>query len=124
MCPANAHMLGGQGGIDEILAMSDYFVSASHHEGIPVAVLEAGAMMLPCLLSDIPGHKVLQKKTATPVASFFPQGDLSALIEGMKSIESKSDPSMTKILREAIEAQFSDKKMSLSYLKVYQGQEA
>lgn len=40
---------------------SDMYVSASTHEGIPVAVLEAMAVETPCLVSDIPGHMTLLK---------------------------------------------------------------
>lgn len=39
------------------LSAADVFVSASPIEGLPVAVLEAMACALPCVLSDIPAHR-------------------------------------------------------------------
>lgn len=49
-------MTGSRSDISRLLKASDYFISPSLHEGLPIAVLEAGAQGLPCLLFNIPGH--------------------------------------------------------------------
>ncbi|MEQ4988959.1 glycosyltransferase family 4 protein [Proteus sp. fly-1089] len=42
--------------VDDILSESDIFISASTFEGLPMAVLEALSIGIPCILSDIPPH--------------------------------------------------------------------
>lgn len=41
----------------DLMADADVFVSSSHTEGLPVAVLEAMACRKPVILSDIPSHR-------------------------------------------------------------------
>ena len=62
---------------------SDVFLSASHHEGIPIAILEAAAQGIPCVLTDIPGHKTLTKNTDNELALFFPVEDLKKMKESI-----------------------------------------
>lgn len=47
------------------LRNSDYYISSSTLEGLPVSVLEAMYCGLPCILSDIPQHKELAGNEAT-----------------------------------------------------------
>ncbi|MEQ5226159.1 glycosyltransferase [Proteus cibi] len=42
--------------VDDILYKSDIFISASTFEGLPMAVLEALSIGIPCILSNIPPH--------------------------------------------------------------------
>ncbi len=57
----NIKMIGAQELVVDYNMGSDMYVSASTHEGIPVAVLEAMAVETPCLVSKIPGHMTLLK---------------------------------------------------------------
>ncbi len=49
----NAFLLGGRGDIPRLLAASDLFVSASHWEGLPVAMLEAMSAGLPIAATGV-----------------------------------------------------------------------
>lgn len=60
---------------------ADIFVAPSHSEGMPNAVLEAMAMGLPIVLSDIPGHC----EAAGHAAWYFPPRDASALAESLRA---------------------------------------
>jgi glycosyltransferase involved in cell wall biosynthesis len=121
--PKNVHMLGARSDVNDILAGSDFFVSASSHEGIPVAALEAGAKNLPCLLSDIPGHLILQKKSSEQMIHFFKKNDLEDLVHKMKFLE--QNESFAKYYADVflnhIKEHFSSEAMSKKYNQVYVG---
>ena len=53
----NTRFIGRVDNVHEYLCASDYFLSASLAEGLPNSVLEAMAVGLPCILSDIPPHR-------------------------------------------------------------------
>jgi glycosyltransferase involved in cell wall biosynthesis len=53
----NIRFAGRVDNVQEYLCASDYFLSASLAEGLPNSVLEAMAVGLPCVLSDIPPHR-------------------------------------------------------------------
>jgi glycosyltransferase involved in cell wall biosynthesis len=52
----NITYVGRHDDIRTFLAASDVFVFPSYREGFPNAVLQAGAMGLPCIVTDIPGN--------------------------------------------------------------------
>lgn len=58
---SNIIFIGPQESIDDYNLGTDLYVSASTHEGIPVAVLEAMMVESPCLVSNIEGHLTLLK---------------------------------------------------------------
>lgn len=52
----NIKFIGRVDNVDKYLDSCDYFISCSESEGLPNAVMEAMAIGLPCILSDIPPH--------------------------------------------------------------------
>jgi L-malate glycosyltransferase len=121
--PNNVRMTGPRSDIENILAGSDYFISASHHEGIPISVLEAGAQGLPCLLSAIPGHLTLQKQTPNKVAEYFEVKNIESLIKEMQKMEGTPSESlkMGRSLYDCVKQNYSSQSMYEKYLNVYQG---
>lgn len=53
------HFLGRRGDINIVLSNSDIFVLSSLHEGLPNALMEAMAMGLPCVATDVGGVRQL-----------------------------------------------------------------
>jgi glycosyltransferase involved in cell wall biosynthesis len=66
--------------VAQLLAHTKLFVMPSHHEGLPIAALEAWAMTAPLLLSDIQPNKDL----GLPEAHYFKVGDIDALADRLK----------------------------------------
>lgn len=62
-------------GVAALLSKAELFVLASHHEGLPIAALEASAMGAPILLSDIQPNLDL----GLPAKHYIPVGDPKAL---------------------------------------------
>lgn len=58
-----------------LYADASLFVLPSYHEGLPIAALEAAAMDLPLVLSDIQPNR----DVGLPAANYFPVGDTAAL---------------------------------------------
>ena len=103
--------------VSDWLRAADGFVSASHAEGFPNAVLEALACGLPCLLSDIPPHGELAEQAGTCV-QLFVDGDTAGLVRQFKSFE--PGESLRAAARSAAEEQFSATAMSGKYQEFYQ----
>jgi glycosyltransferase involved in cell wall biosynthesis len=122
--PPNVKMLGSRSDITQILLGADFFISASKHEGIPVSVLEAGAVKLPCLLSDIAGHKLIQEGSDQDIALFFELGSLEKLKEAIITLD--SDKSLARTMGSAlhhhVKTNFSSTTMYEHYLQVYLGE--
>lgn len=67
--------------VEDVLAAADAFVLPSLHEGMSIALLEAMAAGLPCVVSDIPGNRILIDHDETGV--IFPVDDISALADSL-----------------------------------------
>ncbi len=55
-CP-NIHAVGNQADVRPFYAAANALVHASYREGFPNVVIEAGAMQLPCIVTDINGSR-------------------------------------------------------------------
>lgn len=120
-CPTNVVFLGSQNDIPLLLSLSDFYVSPSRHEGIPLAVLEAGASRLPAVLSDIHGHKTLQRSNA-PIARYFKTGDAADLVSAIQELEADSTKSHSYAdnFYSVVRSHYSQERMAADYLRIYQ----
>lgn len=119
--PQNVTMVGSRSDIPQILAALDVFISASTHEGIPLSVLEAGAQSLPCVLSDIPGHRTLQDQATVPIALFFNNDDLEDLYLQTRLLSDAQAMSLGQQLHYHVEKNYSATAMYQKYLDAYKG---
>ena len=117
---SNITLIGAQELVSDYNLGSDLYVSASTHEGIPVAVLEAMAVETPCLVSQIPGHMTLLKYGA--FVEIFKRDDTDDFLEKFDKIFSQQEVtrSNAKKARTLVEDHYSVEKMVDDYLKIYQ----
>lgn len=115
----NIKLIGAQELVSDYNLGSDLYVSASTHEGIPVAVLEAMAVETPCLVSDIPGHHTLNAHGSF-VPLFSLNNDNDFLLKLDQMILNKDESNLrAKKARQIVEDYFSVTKMVASYFEVY-----
>lgn len=68
--------------LEQLYSHAGLFVLPSHHEGLPIVLLEAMSYGLPVLASDIPANR----QAGLPEARFFPVGDVQALTQKILSV--------------------------------------
>lgn len=114
----NVEFKGKVDNVAEYLGASDYFVSASHSEGLPNAVLEAMGCGLPVLLSDIPAHKEIIEKNKNS-GLLFKTKDLVSFKNSVFEIVSLEYEIMSKSSKSIIDNYFTSKIMSNNYASYY-----
>ncbi len=112
----NIFSLGSVHNVTDYLHASDIFVSASRSEGMPNAVLEALAVGLPVLLSDIGPHKEILSHS--PSAGWlFPTNNRAILTDYLMKVS--PTPEKQRLARQLTHNHFGAHKMSTEYQKVY-----
>lgn len=115
---SNIHIAGRINNVPDYLKCGDYFISTSHAEGLPYAVLEAMACGLPVLLSDIEAHKEII--AIAPDAGFCYQlGNGVNFLDMLNKITTVDKYIMGRASSEAVYNHFNAKKMSEAYQRSY-----
>lgn len=116
----NIKLIGPQEMVLEYNMGSDMYVSASTHEGIPVAVLEAMSVETPCLISDIPGHMTLLKYGQ--YVQTYNIGDREDFLKKLDTMFQHYDETLKAATqaRSLVEAHYSVSNMVNQYFQVYQ----
>ncbi len=83
---ARVHFVGFQANLLRWMRAADGFVSASLWEGLPMAVLEAAACMLPAVVTDVPGNRdaVVAGETGLLAEKQNPDALASAMLRMMR----------------------------------------
>lgn len=107
---------------DDLLAYyaaSDCFVFPSYREGFPNTVLEAGAMGLPSIVTDINGSREIIENGKNGI--IIPPKDVYALYEAMKYVVENKDAlnRMAEVSRSMIESRFEQSYVRKCLLDFY-----
>jgi glycosyltransferase involved in cell wall biosynthesis len=116
--------LGYQNEVRPYFAISDCLVFPSYREGFPNVVMQAGAMGLPCIVSDINGCNEIIEDTKN--GYIIPVRDKEAVKETLiRILDNKEEYSkMQQNAREMIVSRFDQKTMWESILQEYRNFEA
>jgi glycosyltransferase involved in cell wall biosynthesis len=113
------HLLGARTDIPELLSAADLFLSTSLHEGMPLAVLQAFAASLPCLLSPLEEHREI--KEGMPVVELLAAIAPEAVAEGLRTaIMSLPSRNELSIARAPALERFEMSHCAARYLDLYQ----
>ena len=96
--------MGWQKDIRPFLAASDVFVFPSYREGFPNVVMQAGAMELPCLVTDINGCNEIIEEGVN--GCIIPSQDQQALYEAMEKL---LDTELRETLRQQARPQIANR---------------
>ena len=87
--PRHVHILGHREDIPDLLSAADVFALTSFHEGVPGVVIEAMAMSLAIVSSDLGGVREVVQEGVN--ALFFPPGDSSSLCNSLSDLKERPE---------------------------------
>lgn len=114
-------LLTGQISMEELvqyLKASDYYVSTSHSEGLPLSVLEGLSCGLPIVVSDIEQHKYIFKEEN--IGLVFEDKNQEDLENKLKAITECNYDEYSINARNLVLKYFSSKTMTKNYQKKYE----
>lgn len=100
-------LLGARTDVSSLMAAADALVMSSAWEGLPTVLLEAGALSLPAVVTDVGGNRELVTNGLTGFVA--PPGDFRALAEEMSrmmELSSADRQEMGRRLRHLVEVRF------------------
>ena len=104
--------------IEEYLQASDYYISTSLSEGLPMSVLEGLSCGLPVILSNILQHEFLFSYNLN-IGNTFNLKKINSFIDAYKNTISESYEQLSCNARLLIKNTFSMKAMAKSYEELY-----
>lgn len=115
----NILAVGKQSNVRPYLAASDIFVLPSYREGFPNVVLEASAMGLPCIVSDVNGATDAIQNGINGL--IIPKGDDNALYEAMKKLyfDNNLCQNMANVSRSIVKERFNQQDVWKATLEMY-----
>ena len=113
---------GQVGDVGPYLRAADICVSASRSEGLPFHVMEAMCSALPCVLTDVKGHRDLLEEPGAGLLTPF--GDAPAMAEAVKRLldDSRSQAAMGQRGREFVRRFSLENAMSV-LMPIFEGEE-
>ena len=114
----NVILAGRKSDVKPYLRASDYFISSSLQEGMPMGVLEGMAEGLPVVLSDIDQHRELFRVNKS-IGVLFRNNSIESLMKAIKKIELMDYSKTSNNSYNTVLNHFNSKTMSEKYQQQY-----
>jgi glycosyltransferase involved in cell wall biosynthesis len=111
-------LLGQRADVPRLLAGLDLFVLPSLWEGLPYALLEAGAAGLPVVATDIPGNRDL----ITPGQTGYlarPNDPLDLAVTLLRALRDPERPRLGQRLQVLVRSEYSLEQMIAAHAELY-----
>lgn len=115
----NVLLTGNINNVQEYLQASDYYISTSLSEGLPLSVLEGMACGLPVILSNIPQHKILFEQ-GYEIGLPFELHNSKQLFNNISNILETNDTVLKNNCLKLISQNFTAFQMSKKYSQYYE----
>ena len=104
----------------QAIANSDLSVSPSLWEGLPVALMEAMCVEVPCVVSDIPSHREVGEEAEGVLLIELDVQAWRKLLEYLSSMDREQRLALGRQNRDFIERHFSVRRMQERYREIYE----
>lgn len=115
---SNVIMTGNVNNVNEYLQASDVYIASSKSEGLPNGVLEAMAVGLPVILSDIEQHKEVYDSD-NEIGELYKIGNRKDCLQKILAMNLERRNVCSKAAYQCAHEQFSAERMSKHYQKEY-----
>ena len=114
------HFLGQRDDVPQFLAALDVFVLPSLWEGLPYALLEAGAAGVPVIATAIPGNvDVIEHGHSGLLVA--PGDHLELTLALFRALDDPQMPRLAEALQERVERDYSLERMIAGHVRMYEG---
>lgn len=112
---------GARADVEAILRQSDVFVLPSREEGLSIALLEAMALGMPVVVSDIPGNRTLVERNVT--GQIVEANDRQALAEALANAirQNSAILKLAQAGRERVARDFSVRTAAMRHQELFRG---
>ncbi len=114
----NVHLLGRVSNVLDFLHGSDFFITASQSEGLPMAAIEAMACGLPLLVSDIEPYKEIFE-LSDKVGQMYQLGSKDSFFESFSVLIGQDYSESSQAALALVKEKLNAKTMSDSYQSIY-----
>lgn len=114
----NVHMLGRVSNVSDYLNQSNFFVTASRSEGLPMAAIEAMACGLPLLATNIEPYKEIFSLSPL-VGEIYKLGDRDSFMKNFLKLKSKNYSDCSVAAVDLVNKKLNAEIMSASYQAIY-----
>lgn len=111
---------GFRDNVYDYIKACDFYISASASEGLPNALLECMSAGLPSVLSNIPAHQEIMRKSIIPLGCLFEYTNIISMITAIEEVTKLNAEESRSFVQKIYASFYTAKAMSENYQKYYE----